>query len=56
MFVQKIGGSITTIGYSTTTYMFATGILIIIIGKLSDSWSKGWITAFGYGFFAINAL
>ncbi|MCX6752967.1 MAG: MFS transporter [Candidatus Nomurabacteria bacterium] len=56
IFVQKIGGDILTIGYSTVIYMIATGILIIAIGKLSDKWNKEWITIFGYTLFALNAL
>ena len=56
VFVQKIGGDILTIGYSTTIYMVATGILIIVVGKLSDRWNKEWITIFGYAVFAISAL
>jgi len=55
IFVQKIGGGILTIGYSTTIYMLATGLLIIAIGKLSDSWSKEWITTCGYAIFALSA-
>ncbi|MEI7765469.1 MAG: MFS transporter [bacterium] len=56
VFVQKIGGDILTIGYSTTLYMIATGILIIVIGKLSDSWNKEWLTTTGYALFAVSAL
>lgn len=56
IFVQKIGGSILTIGYSTTLYMIASGLLIILIGKLSDVLNKEWITVCGYSLFAISAL
>lgn len=56
VFVQKIGGDILTIGYSTTFSMIATGLLIVAVGKLSDRWSKEWITIVGYSFFALSAL
>ena len=54
--MQKIGGDISIIGYSVTLYMIATGILIILIGKLSDKWKKEWITIFGYAIFSITAI
>ncbi len=56
VFVQKIGGSISIIGYSTTLYMIVSGILIILVGKLSDSLNKEWVTVCGYALFAVNAL
>jgi MFS family permease len=56
VFVQKIGGSILTIGYSYTLTMLATGILIIIIGRLSDTLNKEWVTICGYSLYALGAL
>lgn len=56
VFVQKIGGSVLTIGYSHTIYLILSGFLIIAIGKLSDKWNKEWITVFGYSLFTVSSL
>jgi MFS family permease len=56
VFVQKIGGSLLTIGYSHTIYLISSGFLIILVGKLSDKWNKEWITVLGYSLLAISAL
>jgi len=52
VFVQKIGGSILDIGYTITVYSIATGLLIILVGKISDKWNKKIITVWGLLFFA----
>ena len=56
VFVEKIGGSVLTIGYSHTLYLISSGFLIIVIGKLSDKLNKEWITILGYFLFMISAL
>jgi len=48
VFVQKIGGSILDIGYSVTLYCITTGILIILVGKMSDRVNKKHITTLGF--------
>ena len=52
IFVQKIGGDILYIGYTTTVYSIATGILIILIGKISDRLNKKIVTIIGFLLFA----
>ena len=56
VYVQKIGGDVLTIGFSTTLYMIVSGILIIIFGKISDLWNKEWLTIIGYSIFAISSV
>jgi len=56
VFVQKIGGSILTIGYAHTLTLVSTGILIIVAGKLSDSFNKEWVTICGYSLYALGSL
>jgi MFS family permease len=54
IFVQKIGGSILEIGYSMTIFSISAGILIILVGKISDKISKKYITVCGYLLFALG--
>jgi len=56
VFVENIGGSILDIGYSVVTYSIAAGVLIILIGKLSDKIDKRIITILGYLLFAFGSL
>ena len=56
VFVERIGGSILDIGFTVTVFGICTGILMIIIGKLSDKLNKELITVFGYGFYALGSL
>jgi len=56
VYVENIGGSILDIGYTATVFCFSTGILMIIIGKLSDKLNKEIITIFGYGLYALGSL
>lgn len=53
IFAERIGGDILDISYAWATYLFATGLLIIIIGKISDSVSKEKLMIAGY---ALNAV
>lgn len=54
IFVQKIGGSILDIGYSMTIFSIATGILIMLVGRISDKINKKFITVLGYLLFALG--
>ena len=54
VFVQKIGGSILDIGYSITLYSILTGVLIILIGKVSDKINPKTITVLGFIIFAVG--
>ena len=56
VFVEQIGGSILDMGYSITVFGICTGILMIIIGKLSDQINKELITIIGYLLYAIGSL
>ncbi len=56
VFVEKIGGSILDIGFTVTVFSMCTGVLMMIVGKLSDRLNKELITIFGYGFYALGSL
>jgi len=56
VFVEKIGGSILDIGFTVTVFSMCTGLLMILIGKLSDRLNKELITIFGYGMYALGSL
>ena len=56
VFVEKIGGSILDIGFTVTVFSMCTGILMMIVGKLSDRLNKELITIFGYGMYALGSL
>ncbi len=56
VFVERIGGSILDIGFTVTVFAISTGILMMIIGKISDRLDKKIITIFGYGFYALGSL
>ena len=56
VYVKKIGGSILDTGFSITILYICTGVLIIVIGKLSDRFNKELITILGYGLYALATL
>lgn len=56
VFVEKIGGSILDMGYSITVFSICTGILMIIIGKISDKINKELITIAGYALYALGSI
>jgi MFS family permease len=56
VFVERIGGSILDLGYSVTVFSICTGILMIIIGKLSDKLNKELITVVGYALYALGSI
>jgi len=56
VFVQRIGGSILDVGYTMALYSIAAGILVILMGKLSDKINKGAVTVVGYLLFALGTF
>jgi len=53
VFTERVGGDILNITGAWATYLLVTGILTIIIGRISDSRNKEKIMIVGY---ALNAL
>jgi MFS family permease len=56
VFVEKIGGSILDIGFTVTVFGICTGVLMIIVGKISDRLDKKLVTVFGYGLYALGSF
>lgn len=56
VFVEEIGGSILDIGFTVTVFSICTGVLMIIVGKLSDRLNKELVTVFGYGLYALGSF
>lgn len=56
IYIQKIGISLSDLGYASVIFNAAVGLLIIIIGKLSDKLNKELITVIGYYLFALGTL
>ncbi len=56
VFVQKIGGSILDMGYSITVFSICAGILMIIVGKISDKINKELISILGYSLYALGSI
>ncbi|PKL72733.1 hypothetical protein CVV26_00535 [Candidatus Kuenenbacteria bacterium HGW-Kuenenbacteria-1] len=56
VFVEKIGGSILDIGFTVTVFSACTGVLMMVVGKMSDKLNKELITIFGYGMYALGSL
>ncbi|MBI2106166.1 MFS transporter [Candidatus Woesearchaeota archaeon] len=54
VFTEKIGGSVLDISSAWATYLITLGILVIVIGKLSDK--KGRKEKFMIAGFALNAI
>lgn len=53
IFAGKIGGDILDISWAWATYLIVTGILIMVVGKISDRLNKNKIVFIGY---ALNTL
>lgn len=53
IFTQRIGGDLLDVSWAWATYMIVTGILVIIVGKISDRFDKRKILVSGY---FLNAL
>jgi MFS family permease len=54
VFAEKVGGDILDISWAWATYLIVTGLLIIVVGKISDKFvSKEKLMIFGY---ALNAI
>ena len=56
VFVEKIGGSILDMGFTVTVFGLSTGMLMILVGKISDKLNKKLITILGYGMYALGSL
>jgi len=56
VFVQKIGGSILDMGYSITVFSICAGILMIIVGKISDKLNKELVSILGYSLYALGSI
>lgn len=56
VFVGRIGGSLLDIGYTASVFGFATGISIMVVGKISDKINKELVTVFGYVFYALGSI
>lgn len=56
VYVQKIGGDILDVGNTVALYAIATGILIILIGKVSDYVSKELLAVTGFFISSIGTL
>jgi len=56
VFVEQIGGSILDMGYSVTVFGICTGILMMVIGKISDKINKELITIIGFLLYAMGSL
>lgn len=56
VFVEKIGGNILDMGYSITLFSICTGVLMIIVGKISDKINKELIAIAGYALFALGSV
>jgi MFS family permease len=53
VFTKRIGGDILDISWAWATYFVFTGVLTIIIGRVSDRYKKEGFLVFGYGLTAI---
>lgn len=56
VYVQGIGGDILDVGNTVALYSIATGILMLIAGKLADRWSKELLTTIGFAVSAVGTL
>ncbi len=56
VYVQGIGGGILDVGNSVALYSIMTGILIILVGKISDRMSKELLATFGFLVSSVGTL
>jgi MFS family permease len=56
VYVQEIGGNLLDVGYTVALYSIATGILIVLFGKLSDHYSKELFATIGFAISALGTL
>lgn len=56
VFVEQVGGGILQIGYTASVFSLSAGLLIIVVGRMSDNISKEWMTVAGYGLYALGSL
>lgn len=56
IYVQGIGGDLLDVGNSIAVYSIATGVLIIVTGKISDKINKALLTTAGFTISAFATL
>lgn len=56
IYVQGVGGDLLDVGNTIALYSIATGVLIIIAGKVADNVNKALLTTFGFAISAIGTL
>ena len=56
VYIQKIGIGLADLGYASVVFNVSIGLLMILIGKLSDKLNKELITVAGYYLFAVGTL
>jgi len=56
VFVERIGGTILQIGYTAAVFSFASGLLVVAVGRVSDILRKETISVLGYGLYALGSL
>lgn len=56
VYVENIGGTVLDIGFTATVFGISTGIMMIVIGKLSDQLNKELITVVGYASYALGSF
>lgn len=53
VFTERIGGDILEITWAWAIYLFATGLMVIVVGKISDKYSKEKLMVAGYALTSI---
>lgn len=53
VFTERVGGDILNITWAWATYLIVTGLLIVLIGKISDKINKKKLVFYGY---VLNAI
>lgn len=56
VFVDRIGGGILDIGYTTTVFSISAGLMMILVGRISDRLNKELVTIFGCYLYALATL
>ncbi|OGY89638.1 MAG: MFS transporter [Candidatus Komeilibacteria bacterium RIFCSPLOWO2_01_FULL_45_10] len=53
VFAEKIGGNILDIAWAWAAYLVSTGVFVIVVGNISDKFSKEKIVVLGFGLNAV---
>ena len=56
VFVKGIGGTILDMGLTISLFSFTTGLLIILVGRISDKLDKSLVAVLGYYIYAFGTL